>query len=65
LERFDEKSVDKISSKIDKEIKVSPLMPIRVKDPCSSIDTSLGDLYVMTLARKRLPLKFLDVRVRA
>ena len=31
LEIFDKKSADKICSKIDKEIKVSPLMLIRVK----------------------------------
>ena len=30
LEIFDKNSVDKIWSKMDKEIKVSPLMPIRV-----------------------------------
>ena len=32
LEIFDKNSADKIWSKKDKEIKVSPLMPIRVKD---------------------------------
>jgi hypothetical protein len=31
LEIFDKNSADKIGSKKDKEIKVSPLMPIRVK----------------------------------
>ena len=31
LESFDKRSADKIWSKNDKEIKVSPLMPIRVK----------------------------------
>ena len=31
LEIFDKKSADKIRSKKDKEIKVSPFMPIRVK----------------------------------
>ena len=31
LEIFDKNSADKILSKKDKEIKVSPLMPIRVK----------------------------------
>jgi hypothetical protein len=31
LKIFDENSADKILSKKDKEIKVSPLMPIRVK----------------------------------
>ena len=31
LEIFDKNSADKIWSKKDKEIKVSPLMPIRVK----------------------------------
>ena len=31
MEIFDKKSADKIWSKNDKEIKVSPLMPIRVK----------------------------------
>ena len=34
LECFDKKSADKIWSKNDKEIKVSPLMPIRVKTFC-------------------------------
>ena len=34
IEIFDKKSADKIWSKNDKEIKVSPLMPIRVKLPC-------------------------------
>ena len=33
LESFDKKSADKIWSKNDKEIKVAPLMPIRVKGP--------------------------------
>ena len=32
LEIFDKNSADNIWSKEDKEIKVSPLMPIRVKD---------------------------------
>ena len=31
LEFFDKKSAEKIWSKKDKEIKISPLMPIRVK----------------------------------
>ena len=31
LEIFDKNSADKIWSKIDKDIKVSPLIPIRVK----------------------------------
>ena len=33
LEIFDENSADKIWSKKDKEIKASPLMPMRVKGP--------------------------------
>ena len=40
LEIFDKKSADEIWSKKDKEIKVSPIMPIRVKlkfeRPCFS-----------------------------
>ena len=36
LEILDKNSADKIWSKKDKEIKVSPLMPIRVKAPIST-----------------------------
>ena len=35
LEIFNENSADKILSKKDKDIKVSPLMPIRVKSSSS------------------------------
>ena len=44
LETFDENSADKIWSKKDKEIKVSPLMPIRVKVH-SFWDVFLWNLY--------------------
>ena len=37
LEIFDKKSADKIWSKKDKEIKVSPLMPIGVKEARSQL----------------------------
>ena len=37
LEIFDKNWADKIWSKKDKEIKVSPLMPIRVKKVSSSV----------------------------
>ena len=42
LEIFDKNSADKIWSKNDKEIKVSPLMPIRVKRTVHNASFQLG-----------------------
>ena len=47
LEIFDKNKAYKIRSKNDKEIKISPLMPIRVKGYCiASLDIYLGSIWV-------------------
>ena len=58
LEMFDKKSANKIWSKKDKEIKVSPLVPIRVKKQNKKHVTTVTLLKVEWIKKCILPQQF-------